>query len=117
MNRTQPRLGSAMLVTPYASVLLFACSPFIAYADVVVEDTAALVAAVRDGDEGATVEIAAGTYKLDATLELKARMTLKGAGIDKTIITHSDRWKPSTKALPDPEMTLDGFGSNVIPKG
>jgi nitrous oxidase accessory protein len=102
-----------MLVTQYAAVLLFACYPCFACAGTVVEDTAALVAAVRDGDEGATIELAAGTYKLDATLELKARMTLKGAGMDKTIITHSDRWKPSTKSLPDPEMTLDGLDADA----
>jgi hypothetical protein len=39
-------------------------------------------------------------------------MTLKGAGMDKTTLTHTEKWKPSTKALPDPEMKLGrGEGS------
>ncbi|MGL6074050.1 MAG: right-handed parallel beta-helix repeat-containing protein [Fimbriiglobus sp.] len=77
-------------------------------------DTAAkLVAAVQDSPEGATLELAAGTFELDATLELKPRMTLRGAGIDKTIMTHSAKWKPATKSLPDPEMTLDGLDTNA----
>ncbi len=68
---------------------------------------------MRDGAEGATIEIAAGTYELEATLELKARMTLKGAGMDKTILTHVAGWKPSTKTLPDPEMKMDGLDTDA----
>ena len=73
----------------------------------------ALVAAVRDGAEGAVIEIAVGTFALDAPLELKAKMTLKGAGMDKTILTHTKDRKPSTKSLPDPEMTLDGLDTDA----
>lgn len=78
-----------------------------------VNSTAALVAAVRNAKEGATIEIAAGTYKLAAPLELKAGMTLKGAGMDKTIITQAAGWKPSTKTLPDPEMTIEGLDTRA----
>ncbi|MBY0513630.1 MAG: right-handed parallel beta-helix repeat-containing protein [Gemmataceae bacterium] len=78
-----------------------------------VETAAALVAAVRDGAEGATIEVAAGTFELDAPLELKARMTLKGAGADKTILTHTKGWNPSTKTLPDPEMKLEGLDTSA----
>lgn len=73
----------------------------------------ALVAAVRDGAEGEMIEIAIGTFELDAPLELKAKMTLKGAGMDKTILTHTKSRKPSTKSLPDPEMTLDGLDTDA----
>jgi nitrous oxidase accessory protein len=73
----------------------------------------ALVAAVRDGAEGEMIEIAIGTFELDAPLELKAKMTLKGAGMDKTILTHTKNRKPSTKSLPDPEMTLDGLDADA----
>jgi len=73
----------------------------------------ALVAAVRNGAEGETIEIAIGTFELDAPLELKAMMTLKGAGMDKTILTHTKNHKPSTKSLPDPEMTLDGLDTDA----
>ena len=59
------------------------------------------------------IEIAAGTFELDAPLELKARMTLKGAGMDKTILTGTKDRKPSTKTLPDPEMKLDGLDTDA----
>ncbi len=78
-----------------------------------IDTTAKLVAAVREGGEGATIEIAAGTYELDAPLEPKSGMTLKGAGLDKTIITHVAGWKPSTKTLPDPEMKTAGLDSRA----
>ena len=98
-------------------ILLFVltvCLARPAAAEVVeVADAAALVAAVRDGAEGTVVHLAAGTYELDATLELKGKMTLKGAGVDTTILTHSKAWKPKTKALPDPEMTLDGLDTGA----
>jgi len=73
----------------------------------------ALVAAVRDGAEGDMIEIASGTFELDAPLDLRANMTLKGAGMDKTILTHTKSRKPSTKSLPDPEMTLDGLDTDA----
>lgn len=96
-----------------AAILVFASVPHFVDAGTTVGNTAELVAAVRDGAEGATIEIAAGTYELEATLELKARMTLKGAGIDQTILTHTKKWKPSTKTLPDPEMKLEGLDTDA----
>lgn len=78
-----------------------------------VNTVAALVAAVRDGAEGSTIEIAAGTYELEAQLEFKPGMTIKGAGMDKTILTHTASWKPSTKTLPDPETTIKGFDTKA----
>jgi Right handed beta helix region len=78
-----------------------------------VKTAAELVAAVRAGAEGATITIAAGTFKLDAPLELKAGMTLKGAGIHKTILTHTPNRKPPPTTLPDPEMTMEGLDANA----
>ena len=91
---------------------VFATIPALAFAGSV-DSVPALVAAVRDGAEGTTVEIAAGTYELAAPLELKARMTLKGAGMDKTILTNAQGWKPTTKALPDPEMKQEGLDTGA----
>src|SRR5689334_6402600 len=79
-----------------------------------VDSAAALVAAVRDGAEGAVIQIAPGTYELEAPLEPKAGMTLKGAGMDKTILTHAAGWKPSTKTLPDPEMKTAGMDTRAF---
>ncbi len=78
-----------------------------------VDSAAALVAAVRDGAEGATIEIAAGTYALEAPLEPKTGMTLKGAGMDRTILTHTAGWRPSTQTLPDPEMKTAGMDTRA----
>jgi len=95
------------------ALFCFVTAPALAYADGPVKTSAALVAAVRDGAEGDTIEIAAGTFELEAPLELKARMTLKGAGMDKTILTHVAAWQPSTKTLPDPEMTTKGMDTQA----
>lgn len=94
---------------PCVTFVILLASPPLVFADAPVATTAALVAAVRDGAEGATIEIVAGTFELEAPLEPKAGMTLKGAGLDKTIITHIASWKPSTKTLPDPEMKTQGM--------
>jgi len=78
-----------------------------------ITDAAALAAAVREAREGATIELGPGTFELETALELKAGMTLKGAGMDKTILTHVAAWKPSTKTLPDPEMTTKGMDTSA----
>lgn len=73
----------------------------------------ALVAAVRDGTEGAVIEIAAGTYELAEPLEPKSGMTLKGAGMEKTILTAAAGWKPAVTTLPDPEMKTEGMDTRA----
>ncbi len=78
-----------------------------------VDTAAALIAAVRDGAEGMAIHIAPGVYEIDAPLEPKAGMTLTGAGMDKTIITHVAGWKPSTATLPDPEMKTQGMDTRA----
>ena len=75
----------------------------------IIQDVSTLVAAMRDSAEGSTIELAAGVFGLQAPLEIKDRMTIRRAGIGKTIITNHAEWKPSTRTLPDPEMTLDGL--------
>ena len=47
-----------------------------------------LVAAVQHGKPGDTIELAAGRYELTAPLRPKTGMTLRGAGMNKTILTH-----------------------------
>jgi len=94
-------------------MLLFTSLSPLALAGQAIDNAAALVAAVRDGAEGATIEIAAGTFEIDAPLEPKTGMTLKGAGMDKTIITHVAGWKPSTSTLPDPEMKTQGMDTHA----
>lgn len=78
-----------------------------------VSSTKALVQAVDEGAEGSSIEIAAGTYQLTKPLEPKPGMRLTGAGMGKTIITHADAWRPSTKTLPDPEMKTKGMDTHA----
>jgi hypothetical protein len=78
-----------------------------------VRTAAELVSAVDHGKEGDTIELAAGTFELERTLELKAGMALKGAGMDKTTVTHTTSWRPATEALPDPEMRLEGLDTDA----
>jgi len=92
-----------------ALVLLFSPLAGLAVAGEVVDNPADLVAAVRDGAEGLSIEIAPGSYELQAPLEPKSGMTIRGAGMGRTIITHVAGWKPSTKTLPDPEMKTQGM--------
>ena len=98
----------------FASVLLLlSLITSTGFAGELIKNSAALVAAVRDGGESAIIEIAPGTFELEAPLEPKAGMTLKGAGWDKTILTHVGAWKPSTQTLPDPEMTTKNMDTRA----
>jgi len=98
------------------TVLLFPCVllPELVCAGEITHTAAKLVAAVRDAAEGQTIEIGPGTFELAAPLQPKPGMTLRGAGMGKTILTHVAGWKPSTKTLPDPEKDwgnlISGFG-------
>ncbi len=98
----------------FAIVFLVAFAPGLCRAAVKVATAAELVKAVRDGAAGETIDIAAGKYELKAALEPKSRMTLRGAGMEKTILTHTSDWKPSTKTLPDPEMTTKGMDTTAF---
>lgn len=110
---TSQRPPFAMLKS--ISVLLTALllAPLAALHAAPVTTTEALVAAVKDGADGATIEIAAGTFVLKAPLEPKAGMTITGAGVGKTIITNDPAWAPSTMTLPDPEMSTKGMDTRA----
>jgi nitrous oxidase accessory protein len=72
-----------------------------------------LVRAVERAQEGDSLELAAGTFVLTAPLDLKGRMTLKGAGMDRTLLTGAPTWQPSTQSLPDPEMKMEGLDTQA----
>jgi nitrous oxidase accessory protein len=67
-----------------------------------------LVAAAQRA-ERRVIELAAGTFQLSGPLDLKAGVTLKGAGMGKTILTHDVAWKAATDTLPDPETNVKKF--------
>ena len=89
---------SAILRFTVCTSLLVTATPLLATN---VNSVSGLVAAVNNGVNGDTVTIAAGTYQLTAPLRPKAGMTIKGAGIGKTIIKGASSWVPSTAKLPD----------------
>lgn len=88
-------------------VSLLACMCLLPPSEISVSTTAELVAAVND--ENRTVRLAPGTYELPRQLQLSSGTKLLGAGVEKTIITHTKKWQASPKALPDPETRLKGF--------
>jgi nitrous oxidase accessory protein len=77
------------------------------------DSSAALVAAVRAAPDGATFELAPGTFVLEAPLELKSGQTLKGASREQTILLPSANWMPATTSLPDPEIKLQGLDTSA----
>lgn len=78
-----------------------------------VSNSEELMAAVESGVEDSKITLGPGEYKLPRQLVLKKGMTLKGAGISKTILTHTDPWKPSPQSLPDPEMKTKNLDTSA----
>ncbi len=74
-----------------------------------VRTSAELVKAVADAQPGSVVEIGPGKFALSAPLEVKAGLTLKGAGAGKTVLTHTAGWKANPKTLPVPETDFRKF--------
>ncbi len=111
---TLSNLGlSIMRVLAVVNTLLLLSSWVPIAAKEPVRTTEQLIAAINSAIEGDTIELAAGRFELDHTIEMRTKMTLKGAGVDKTILTNSAAWKPATKTLPDPEMKLEGLDTDA----
>jgi len=69
----------------------------------------ALAAAVAEAKSGTVIELAAGTYRLTQPLDLKGGVTLRGAGVGKTIVTSAESWSANPATLPDPETNHKDF--------
>ena len=98
------------------SILAFSLSILLShagYSDVVVHNTRELVAAVHGQADGSVIRLSPGTYQLSETLELKSGMTLIGAGMEQTVVTHAAEWKPSTDSLPKGETRPDEADRNA----
>ncbi len=68
-----------------------------------------LIAAVAEAKSGLVIEMAAGTYRLTLPLDLKVGVTLRGAGVGKTIVTNAESWAANPATLPDPETNHKKF--------
>ena len=82
--------------------VILALAPLGWAASVDVSTVSQLTNAVNNGAVGDTITIAAGTYILTAQLTPKAQMTIKGAGIERTILRPAATWTPGTATLIDP---------------
>lgn len=89
---------------PAICLLSFSMGGSLSAATVNVNTTSQLVAAVNSGAAGNTVNVAAGTYLLTASLKPKANMVIKGAGIGVTILRADPSWNPGTTGLPGDPM-------------
>jgi len=62
------------------------------------------------GSSGETIiELAAGTFEVSSQLILKKGTTLKGAGMEKTILTNAVSFQGNRATLPDPEQNHEKF--------
>ena len=96
------------LSLPVAVVALFHAGALLVLAEPVTT-VETLTAAVAEAKSGALIEIGEGTFRLTQPLDLKSGVTLKGAGIGKTVITHAETWKANPATLPDPETRHEKF--------
>lgn len=71
-----------------------------------VSTAAQLTTAVNSGLAGDTINVAAGTYLLTASLKPKANMIIQGAGSSTTILRADVSWNPGSTGLPgDPVVS------------
>ncbi len=83
-------------------------------AAVTVSTASELLNAVNNGADGDVITINAGTYELTETLNLRDDMTLRGAGVDQTILTPVSTWQPGTAGLPDSaSSTTNNFNNSA----
>lgn len=71
--------------------------------------TEELEKALTEATPGKVVELAAVTFRLTRPLALKGGITLRGAGVGQTIITHAPSWTANPATLPDPETKFKEF--------
>ena len=69
--------------------------------EVEVRDVASLVAALSYGQEGDLIHVAAGEYKVGASLRPKQGMKIIGAGAGATFIRCDSGWRAPLNILPD----------------
>ena len=69
----------------------------------------ALTAAVDQAKRGAVIELAAGIFRLTQPLDLKGEVTLRGAGVGKTIVTNAESWSANPATLPEPQTNHKEF--------
>jgi hypothetical protein len=68
-----------------------------------------LVKAVSEASGETVIELAAGTFQLPSQLIIKKGTTIKGAGMEKTIITNASSFRGNPATLPDPEQNHKKF--------
>ncbi len=69
-----------------------------------IRNVSSLVKAVNNGSPNDAMAVGPGTFELFEPLRPKAGMTIRGAGVGKTIITAAKSWDPGTDGLPDGDV-------------
>jgi hypothetical protein len=69
----------------------------------------ALLETLSKAPPGAVLELAEGTYRLPQQILISKNLTLKGAGIGKTILTNAENFMGNPATLPDPEIDHKRF--------
>ena len=77
----------------------FLCFPLMGNAQQV-SNTSQLINAIQNASAGDTITLKKGTFILKSSLKINKPITLKGAGIDKTIIKAANSWTPGYNNLP-----------------
>jgi len=95
-----------MKFAPALSLLIFGQLSTMA---AVISSPGSLVQAVDAATAGTVIEMGPGTFALERPLVIKAGVTVKGAGMGKTILTHAPGWKANPGTLPDPETNFKSF--------
>lgn len=90
------------------ALALLAVGPALGAADAVTA-VADLVATLSRAVSGDVVRVAAGRFQLERPIDVPAGVALKGAGVGRTILTHTPGWRAAAATLPDPETDVKTF--------
>lgn len=94
-----PRLVNLLAILSAPYILVFSA----AAQRIAVTSVDELLKTAAGAKRGKVIYLAEDTFKFTQPLDLKSGLTLKGAGIGRTILTHSETWLADPGMLPDPE--------------
>lgn len=80
---------------------------------VVIKNEEELGKALDKSKSGDIIKLKPGKYVLNNQMPIKSGITIKGAGVGRTIITANDTWLPGLKGLPANERVADSVNSNA----
>jgi len=85
----------------------------ISFGSSVVTTSQGLIDALANATPGTIINIGPGNFLFSAPLDIKTGITLKGSGLEKTVLAADTNWKPGTSDLPDEEMKYTSANQNA----